>query len=42
MVIKCRRIRWAEHEAGVGDLRNEYKILSENLNSEIACEREEY
>jgi hypothetical protein len=30
-MIKSRRMRWAEHVAGVGGLRNAYEILAGNL-----------
>jgi hypothetical protein len=30
-VIKSRRMIWAEHIAHMGDTRNAYKILVENL-----------
>jgi hypothetical protein len=30
-MIKSRRIRWAEHAAQIGRLRNAYNIRSENL-----------
>jgi hypothetical protein len=29
--IKCKRMRWAGHVARVGEMRNAFKISSENL-----------
>jgi hypothetical protein len=31
MIIKSKRTRWTGHVAGVGEMMNAYKLLSENL-----------
>jgi hypothetical protein len=37
-VIKSRRMRWAEHVALMGEIRNVYKYCSENLKEETTLE----
>jgi hypothetical protein len=38
MVLKSRRKRWAGHVAHMRELKNEYKILSENLKGRYHLE----
>jgi hypothetical protein len=37
-VIKSRRMRWVRHVALMGETRNTYKILSENLRGKNCSE----
>jgi hypothetical protein len=38
-LIKSRRIRWAGHVAHMGEMRNVYKILVENLKGDPNVDR---
>jgi hypothetical protein len=41
IVIKCRRMRWVGHTAGMGEMRNAYKT-SDNLTAETTWETQAY